>query len=81
MPTYEYRCQNCGHQFEKAQKMGDSPVQECPQCGGTVQRLISGGSGFMLKGSGTPVAVNQRQDTCCARGVTCDAPKRCCTEK
>ncbi len=52
MPTYEYKCQQCGHQFEAFQKISDDPLTECPQCGGEVVRLISGGTGLIFKGSG-----------------------------
>ncbi|MDD3250833.1 MAG: zinc ribbon domain-containing protein [Smithellaceae bacterium] len=51
MPTYEYACSHCGLHFEKRQSMNDEPVSGCPECGGEVQRLISGGTGFMMKGS------------------------------
>ncbi|MEW6581353.1 MAG: FmdB family zinc ribbon protein [Actinomycetota bacterium] len=40
MPIYEYRCSDCGHQFEVNQRMSDEPLQECGVCGGTVQRVL-----------------------------------------
>ena len=51
MPTYEYRCDSCGHQFEEFQKITADPIETCPECSGTVQKLINGG-GFILKGDG-----------------------------
>ncbi len=51
MPIYEYRCLNCGHQFELMQKFSDPPAETCPSCAGVVQKLISR-SAFHLKGSG-----------------------------
>ena len=51
MPIYEYRCQDCHHEFEKMQKFSDPPVAACPTCAGSVQKLISR-SAFHLKGSG-----------------------------
>ena len=52
MPTYEYKCTKCGHLFEAFQKMSDPPVDKCPKCGGPVERIISGGTGLIFKGSG-----------------------------
>jgi putative FmdB family regulatory protein len=52
MPTYEYKCQDCGHKFEKFQSMKDKPVAKCPTCGGKVLRLIGTGAGVIFKGSG-----------------------------
>ena len=52
MPTYEYKCRECQHLFEKFQAMSDEPVKICPSCGGSVERLISGGGGLIFKGSG-----------------------------
>ena len=52
MPTYEYECEKCHHQFEQLQKITDEPIKTCPVCGGEVKRLISGGGGFLFKGNG-----------------------------
>ena len=51
MPIYEYRCQDCHHEFEKMQRFSDPPIAACPTCAGSVQKLISR-SAFHLKGSG-----------------------------
>ena len=53
MPTYEYQCSNCQHQFEVFQSIKDKPLRKCPECGkNAVQRLISTGGGVIFKGSG-----------------------------
>ncbi|MBS1519265.1 MAG: zinc ribbon domain-containing protein [Bacteroidetes bacterium] len=53
MPTYDYRCDNCGHFFEKFQSMKDDKLTKCPECGkNTLRRLIGTGSGLIFKGTG-----------------------------
>ncbi len=52
MPTYWYRCQTCKHEFEEFQKISDPPVKTCPECGGVVMRVITGGVGLIFKGTG-----------------------------
>ncbi len=52
MPTYQYRCSECGHEFEEMQTITADPITECPNCSGKVQRVISGGGGFLFKGTG-----------------------------
>jgi putative FmdB family regulatory protein len=52
MPTYQYRCTGCGHDFEEFQLISEPPLEECPQCGDRVKRLISGGAGLLFKGNG-----------------------------
>jgi putative FmdB family regulatory protein len=52
MPTYEYKCLECGHQFELFQKITEDPINECPNCKGHVKRLIGMGAGPIFKGSG-----------------------------
>ena len=52
MPIYEYACGKCGHEFEREQRMSDSPVKTCPKCKARkVTKLISRSS-FVLKGGG-----------------------------
>jgi len=53
MPTYEYVCEACGHDFERFQKISADPVRKCPECGRRkVRRRISGGGGLVFKGPG-----------------------------
>jgi len=54
MPTYDYECPKCGHEFETYQPITDDPLTKCPQkgCRGKIQRLIGGGGGLLFKGSG-----------------------------
>ncbi|MBD3321636.1 MAG: zinc ribbon domain-containing protein [Chitinivibrionales bacterium] len=54
MPTYEYECEKCGLIFEEFQPINDKPLTQCktPGCTGKVRRLLSGGAGFLFKGSG-----------------------------
>jgi putative FmdB family regulatory protein len=51
--TYEYACEACGHQWEAEQSIKDAPLKKCAACGKqTAKRLVSGGTGFLLKGGG-----------------------------
>jgi len=60
MPTYEYVCEKCGHQFEKVQSISAKSLTVCPEdvcpskkwAKGPVKRAISGGAGLIFKGSG-----------------------------
>lgn len=52
MPTYDYVCQDCGHEFETFQSMKDDPLTECPSCQGHIKRKVGGGTGIIFKGSG-----------------------------
>lgn len=54
MPTYEYKCDKCENIFEVFQSISADPISDCPdeKCEGNVSKLISRGSGFVLKGSG-----------------------------
>ena len=52
MPTYDYRCSVCGHEFEEFQLITDDPLTECPKCDGKIERLIGAGAGLIFKGSG-----------------------------
>ena len=53
MPTYEYVCDACGHEFELFQAMSASVKRKCPECGKLkLKRLIGAGAGVIFKGSG-----------------------------
>ncbi len=52
MPTYDYKCNKCGKEFELFQSMSEQPLSECPDCQGPVKRLIGPGAGLIFKGSG-----------------------------
>lgn len=60
MPTYDYFCEKCGHQFEHFQSMKDTPLKVCPKdvCPqkrwgkGKVKRAMGTGAGLIFKGSG-----------------------------
>jgi len=52
MPIYEYRCNACGHELEKIQRMSDEPLTDCPDCGATELRRLVSAPGFRLKGGG-----------------------------
>jgi len=53
MPTYEYACPKCGHEFEQFQSMRDEPLTKCPKCKKAgVKRLVGAGAGLIFKGTG-----------------------------
>ena len=51
MPTYEYRCKTCEHEFEIVQAFTDASLTECPECGGVLKKVF-GNVGITFKGSG-----------------------------
>src|SRR5438128_12634398 len=51
MPTYEYRCTECGQHVEVVQSFSDDPLTECPACGGPLRKVFAP-VGIVLKGSG-----------------------------
>ena len=53
MPTYDYQCGACGHEFELFQQMSASIKKKCPECGKLkLKRLIGTGAGIIFKGGG-----------------------------
>ena len=52
MPTYDYKCGECGEVFEKFHGMSESPKVNCPNCEGAAQKQIGAGSGIVFKGAG-----------------------------
>ena len=78
MPAYEYRCDSCEVRFEVRQKMSERALETCPECGGHVRRLISGGAGAITKGStsSAPSACGFG-GPCCAQGDMCCGKAAC----
>ena len=77
MPVYEYICEDCGKRFEMNQSMHDRPVSICPECNGGVRRIISGGSGFILKGADSAGSLQTscgKSQTCCGSKTPCETP-------
>src|SRR6516225_4005781 len=53
MPTYEYHCDACEHNFDEFQSINDQPLKKCPKCGKLKLRRVFGpGAGIIFKGSG-----------------------------
>jgi putative FmdB family regulatory protein len=79
MPTYEYKCKQCGKVFEIFHSMSKHPDIQCPSCSGSVERLIGAGAGIIIKGnSGSSAKPNTTRcgndAPCCGRDVPCDSP-------
>jgi putative FmdB family regulatory protein len=79
MPTYEYRCESCGHHFERFQSMSEDPIRTCPSCGGPVCRIIGAGAAVIFKGSGAFATDSRdtrprcgRERSCCGRPTPCE---------
>jgi putative FmdB family regulatory protein len=51
VPTYQYACNGCGHEFEAVQSFSDDALTTCPECGGALRKLF-GNVGVVFKGSG-----------------------------
>ncbi len=53
MPTYNYMCEDCGHEFEQFQSINARPLRKCPSCSKRgLKRLIGAGAGIIFRGSG-----------------------------
>ncbi len=61
MPIYDYRCEKCGR-FEVKQKITETPLAACPECGSPVERLISKNVGIVFKGAGFYKTDNSLKD-------------------
>lgn len=51
MPLYEYKCEKCGHTFEKIESVSASTTKKCPKCGGKAERQLAAPA-IQFKGSG-----------------------------
>lgn len=89
MPTYEYECTNCGHEFERFQSMTEPPVKRCPECRHKVKKLLSGGAGIIFKGSGfyetdyrsSAYKKQAKEESRKAKEATTDSPKKTSEKK
>lgn len=80
MPTYEYLCESCRKTFDRQQSMKADPETICPSCGGALRRLISGGTGFIMKQAASPTQIpsetgcslERTGQTCCGRNQRCE---------
>jgi putative FmdB family regulatory protein len=52
MPTYEYQCGACDHEFEREQRITEAPIKTCPSCKARKARRLISRTSFVLKGSG-----------------------------
>jgi putative FmdB family regulatory protein len=53
MPTYEYKCNACGHRFDELQSFSEAPLKTCPKCKKKkLERLIGTGAAIIFKGAG-----------------------------
>ncbi|BDR55184.1 evolved beta-galactosidase subunit alpha [Bombiscardovia apis] len=52
MPTYHYRCKNCGYDFTKEQSFSDDPITVCPECGQEQVRKVYSAVPIEFKGHG-----------------------------
>jgi putative FmdB family regulatory protein len=68
MPTYDYDCADCGHEFEEFQSIKAPPLEICPVCGGKVSRRIHGGAGLIFKGSGFYLTDYKKSNTPSGKG-------------
>lgn len=71
MPTYAYRCKDCGHAFDVVQAFTDDALTECPACGGVLRKQY-GSVGVSFKGSGF-YRTDSRSGTGSAGGSTSDS--------
>ena len=86
MLTYEYECRSCDRRFEHRQAITEAPIAACPECGGEVRRLLSGGAGILVRGGdqegdrrpGGGCSLEREGTTCCGRQERCD--QRVCGE-
>ena len=78
MPNYEYRCEQCGMVIELSHSMNEEPEVECEQCKTKAKKVITGGSGFILKKSASPHSKNApgsrcgKEQTCCGSLTPCE---------
>jgi putative FmdB family regulatory protein len=74
MPTYEYKCVECGNVFENFHGINDDSPVNCPECEVPALKLLSGGAGIIVKGRAAAVKPLQcgNEKPCCGRDSRCN---------
>ncbi len=74
MPGYDYQCEACGCVFDAHHAMNENPAVFCPDCGRSARKIITGGTGFIMKGSHQKDTGIQcgREQTCCGKSTPCE---------
>lgn len=72
MPTYEYACNDCAHNFEITQKFSDAALTTCPECDGGLRKVFSP-VGVVFKGSGFYATDNRTKGATAASSTKKDA--------
>ena len=72
MPTYSYRCKNCGHEFDQYQKFSDNPLTRCPKCSKNTLRRVLQPSAIVFKGSGWYATDNRSASGASAKAEKAD---------
>ena len=81
MPTYEYLCENCGHEFERFQSITAAVLRKCPRCNKrTLKRLVGSGAGVIFKGSGFYETDYKRKENS-TKSKTCRDGSETCTQQ
>jgi len=80
MPTYQYRCVDCGSELETVQSFSDPSLTECPECDGTLRKVYSA-VGVVFKGSGFYATDNRTKGKSAAASATTSSEKSSGTEK
>jgi len=73
MPTYQYACTACGHEFEAIQSFSDDSLTECPECKGEIRKVYTA-VGVVFKGSGFYKTDSATSNTA-KKSLAAEAPK------
>ena len=80
MPTYQYRCVDCGSELEAVQKFTDASLTECPECDGSLRKVYSA-VGVVFKGSGFYATDNRTKGKTAAASAASNGEKSSSSEK
>lgn len=80
MPTYQYRCVDCGSELEVVQKFTDASLTECPECDGSLRKVYSA-VGVVFKGSGFYATDNRTKGKAAAAASASSGEKSSSSDK